>query len=255
MLPAAKCIPVVQALQKIRDRKLAVIGEGKTSGCGGVKGGHYGAGVPRDRLLPAPESFRQRLSIVGVFYLLGGAPPQEGGLRFGDLNALRIPAQEGAPADEDALGRRQPVQRAVDLLRCLVAHSCSLRIVCEAAPIGKAAGVVGGDQLGVGAQVDDLLGVLAGGRGVFTGNHAKRGLLRFRGCIVVDEGLEEALILPAGGRLIFPTCLYTPADDLLFLDRKAFFIQCDQAALGHIRCDCSLFHIAGDGGELGVAVG
>ena len=79
MLPAAKCIPVVQALQKIRDRKLAVIGEGKSSGCGGVKGGHYGAGVPRDRLLPAPESFRQRFSIVGVFYLLGGAPPQEGG--------------------------------------------------------------------------------------------------------------------------------------------------------------------------------
>ena len=255
MLPAAKCIPVVQALQKIRDRKLAVIGEGKTSGCGGVKGGHYGAGVPRDRLLPAPESFRQRLSIVGVFYLLGGAPPQEGGLRFGDLNALRIPAQEGAPADEDALGRRQPVQRTVDLLRRLVAHSCSLRIVCEAAPIGKAAGVVGGDQLGVGAQVDDLLGVLAGGRGELPGDHAKRGLLGFRGCIVVDKGLEETLILPAGGRLIFPTSLYTPADDLLFLDRKALFIQCDQAALSHIRCDCPLFHIAGDGGELGVAVG
>ena len=35
--------------------------------------------------------------------------------------------------------------------------------------------------------------------------------------IVVDEGLEEALILPAGGRLIFPTCLYTPADHLFFL--------------------------------------
>lgn len=178
---------------------------------------HHGAGIPRDRLLPAPESLRQRLSIVGVFYLLGGAPPQEGGLRLGDLNALRIPAQEGAPADEDALGRRQPVQRAVDLLRCLVTHSCSLRIVCEAAPIGKAAGVVGGDQLGVGAQVDDLLGVLAGGRGVFTGNHAKRGLPGFRGYIVVDEGLEEALILPAGGRLIFRTCFHAPADHLFFL--------------------------------------
>ena len=217
MLPAAKCIPVVQALQKIRDRKLTVIGERKTSGCGGVKGGHYGAGVLRDRLLPAPESFRQRLSIVGVFYLLGGVPPQEGGLRFGDLNALRIPAQEGAPADEDALGRRQPVQRTVNLLRRLVAHGRGLRIVCEAAPIGKAAGVVGGDQLGVGVQVDDLLGVLAGGRGVFTGNHAKRGLLRSCGCIVVDEGLEKALILPAGGRLIFPTCLYAPTDHLFFL--------------------------------------
>ena len=217
MLPAAKCIPVVQALQKIRDRKLAVIGEGKTSGCGGVKGGHYGAGVPRDRLLPAPESFRQRLSIVGVFYLLGGTPPQEGGLRFGDLNALRIPAQEGAPADEDALGRRQPVQRTVDLLRCLVTHSCSLRIVCEAAPIGKAAGVVGGDQLGIGIQVDDFFRMLAGRRGKHSGDHAKRGLLRSCGCIVVDEGLEEALILPAGGRLIFSTCLYTPADHLFFL--------------------------------------
>ena len=217
MLPAAKCIPVVQTLQKVRDRKLAVIGEGKTSGCGGVKGGHHGAGVPRDRLLPAPESLRQCLSIVGVFYLPGGAPPQKGGLRLGDLNALRIPAQEGAPADEDALGRRQPVQRTVDLLRRLVAHGRGLRIVCEAAPIGKAAGVVGGDQLGVGAQVDDLLGVLAGWRGVFTGNHAKRGLPGFRGCIVVDEGLEEALILPAGGRLIFRTCFHAPADHLLFL--------------------------------------
>lgn len=46
MLPAAKCIPVVQALQKIRDRKLAVIGEGKASGCGGVKGGHHGRRRP-----------------------------------------------------------------------------------------------------------------------------------------------------------------------------------------------------------------
>ena len=255
MLPAAKCIPVVQALQKIRDRKLAVIGEGKASGCGGVKGGHHGAGVPRDRLLPAPESLRQRLSVVGVFYLLGGAPPQEGGLRFGDLDALRIPAQEGAPTDEDALGRRQPVQRAVDLLRRLIAHGHGLRIVCEAAPIGKAAGVIGGDQLGVGAQVDDLLGVLAGGRGVFAGNHAKRGLLRFRGCIVVDKGLKEALVLPAGGRFIFRACLYAPADHLLFLGGKPLFVQGDHAPLRQIFNNCPPLHIAGDGGELGEAVG
>ena len=97
--------------------------------------------------------------------------------------------------------------------------------------------------------------MLAGGRGIFTGDHAKRGLLGFRGCIVVDKGLEEALILPAGGRLVFPTSLYTPADDLLFLDRKALFIQCNQAPLRQVFNNCPSLHIAGDGGELGVAVG
>lgn len=92
-----------------------------------------------------------------------------------DLDSLRVPAEEGAPAEHHArtLLRCQPAQGVVRLLRGDVADRCGLRIAGEAPAIGEVAAVVGRDQLGVSVEGDDALRVLLSRNIIAAGDHAQ----------------------------------------------------------------------------------
>ena len=143
----------------------------------------------------------------------------------------------------------------MDFLGGLITHGHCLGIIGKPPPIGEAAGVVGRNQLGIGAEIDELLGMLRGRNCILPGCHAKyRGCLLGRG-VVINKGMKQAAILPAGGAFIVLAGIHSPAHHLLFLDGKTVFIQGNQTKSRQVRQNCAFFHIAGNGVKLWVGVG
>ena len=115
------------------------------------------------------------------------------------------------------------------LLRRLIADRGPLPVLRKTAPVGKAAAVIRGDQLGVAAaQGDDPLGMLAGGPGQVSADHAQRLRLLLRFCpVIADERAEQALIRPAGGVFLGIQADDTPPHQRLLVLWTARFIQMD----------------------------
>ena len=147
--PAAAVVPVVQPLQKVRSLQLAVIGDGKPAGSRRIKGCHNSR-IMDGQLLPvALQGTAQRQPVIGGLQdrCLGGPQERRGHLRHG--HPLGAPAQEGAPADDPPLVAHQPPQGRVRLLRNGITNRCRLALIGKSAPVGKAAGVIRGNDFGV----------------------------------------------------------------------------------------------------------
>lgn len=169
-IPAAVIVPVLHPVQKGRQGNLIVIGQCQPPGGRRIKGRHNGSLCPFQLhvLSKAQQGALQRLSIVGGNGFGLCVVGAHGAHNLRKLFALRIPAQENAISRKlpDPLFRGQPPQRVMCLLGSRVADRSGLPVGIEASPVSKAAGIVGGDQLGIAVDGDDSLGML--------GSHRKR---------------------------------------------------------------------------------
>ena len=158
--PAERFVPVVQSLQEVRAQQFVIIGQGEAACRRGIERRDDDAGVLLRQLAAITvKRFLQRLFVIRRL-CLNRCGAKRGG-RVADLDSLRVPAEEGAPAEHHArtLLRCQPAQGVVRLLRGDVADRCGLRIAGEAPAIGEVTAVVGRDQLGVSVEGDDALWV------------------------------------------------------------------------------------------------
>ena len=105
----------------------------------------------------------------------------------------------------------------MSLLGCLIPYGGSLTLLREAAAIGKVAGIVGRDQLGVAIHGNDPLGVLLGRDGLLPGDHAEDGRPLPHAALLIpgSESLEKSSILPALSACFQAKPVDPPADQVL----------------------------------------
>ena len=82
------------------------------------------------------------------------------------------------------------MQGVVDFLGSFVAHGHCLGIIGKPPPIGEATGVIGRNQLGIGAEVNELLGMLRGRNCILPGGHAKYWGFLLGGGVVINKRLK-----------------------------------------------------------------
>ena len=198
----------MQPVQKIGGQQFVVVGDGQTA-CGGrVESGDHYARRRAQVLFPTGESLPQLLLILagsGRPLNVSSTFAAHGACHLGNLDALGTPANKGPPAKRDALVGHQPPQGVVGLLGCGIAYRRGLRRIVEPSPVCEAAGVIGGDQLGVSVDGDNPFWMLSGGSFHFAGNHAQCGrrVRPFRGG-VVDKCFHKRLVCPARSVEFFP---------------------------------------------------
>ena len=220
-IPAAVSVPILHAPQKGPQAYLVVVGHRQTPGGGCVKAYQNGP-VRVLQLMILSEA--QKCALQLLFILAGlshrlslcTAHPAHGS---GDRFSLRVPAQEGpcARALPHTLIRCQPAQRIVRLLRGYVAHGGRLSFIQKPPPVGKAAPIVGRDQLGISVYRDDPLGVLQGSRFSLSLDHAQDFLPRRQQAAIVRlKCCKQVPVFPAR-RLLPVDAQDTPAHQQLLV--------------------------------------
>ena len=244
--PAAACIPIVEPFQKIMGLQLIVIGQGETTcGCRIEDCQHNTIG-------------QLQLGFLAVEYLLKGvfvfrgaengrSRRHEGVGWLWNEPPLGVPAEEGAASQDHPLFLCQPAQGVVCLLRCLITNRNCLFLLRKPAPVGKAAGIIGRDQLGVSVDGDDALGMLICGSFFFTCDHTENHFTRVICRIVICKCPEQAVIQPAG---IDAVTEDIPPYQHLFIFRQPLGIDLHQTTAQQVRKDGFTFDVIQNCGQL-----
>ena len=135
------------------------------------------------------------------------------------------------------------------LLGCLIPYGGSLTLLRETAAIGKVAGIVGRDQLGVAIHGNDPLGVLLGRDGLLPGDHAENGNPLPHAALLIPggKGPEQGLVLPALSALFHAKAIDLPAD-------QRFVVHLLDAAGGKVGQQRPSLHISEDRPQHGMGV-